>query len=58
MPPIDSGPMTVSRRFPMRDATPDDLAAIGALHESVGWGVNEWALRTVIGQPFARASLR
>ncbi|MBW3613250.1 MAG: GNAT family N-acetyltransferase [Chloroflexi bacterium] len=46
--------MTLSNDLPMRDATPDDVPAIGALRESVGWGVNEWALRIVIGQPFAR----
>lgn len=54
MPPIHSGPMSSSGGPPMRDATLDDLPAIAGLRESVGWGVNEWALRIVIGQPFAR----
>ncbi len=53
MPPIDSGPMSLPD-LSLRDATLDDLPAIGRLRESVGWGVNEWALRAVIGQPFAR----
>lgn len=38
----------------LRDATLDDLPAIAALRESVGWGVADWALRAVIGQPHAR----
>lgn len=38
----------------LRDATLDDLPAIAALRESVGWGVAPWALRAVIGQPHAR----
>lgn len=36
-----------------REATLDDLAAIGRLRTSVGWSVNEWALRVVIGNPGA-----
>jgi GNAT superfamily N-acetyltransferase len=38
----------------LRDATSEDLPAIAALRESVGWGVHEWALRAVIGEPSAR----
>lgn len=38
----------------LRDATLDDLPAIAALRESVGWGVAAWALRAVIAQPHAR----
>ena len=38
----------------LRDARPDDLPAIAALRESVGWGVHEWALRAVIGVSSAR----
>jgi len=38
----------------LRDATLDDLPAIAALRVSVGWGVADWALRAVIGQPHAR----
>jgi GNAT superfamily N-acetyltransferase len=38
----------------LRDATRDDLPTIAALRESVGWGVHEWALRAVIGEPTAR----
>lgn len=32
----------------LRDATPDDLPALAALRESVGWGVQDWALRAVL----------
>lgn len=38
----------------LRDATLEDLPAIAGLRESVGWGVADWALRAVIGQPHAR----
>jgi GNAT superfamily N-acetyltransferase len=38
----------------LRDATLDDLPAIAALRTSVGWSVNEWALRAVIDSPGAR----
>ncbi|HJP70339.1 MAG TPA: GNAT family N-acetyltransferase [Candidatus Limnocylindria bacterium] len=38
----------------LRDATRDDLPAIAGLREAVGWGVHEWALRAVIGEPSAR----
>lgn len=38
----------------LRDASLDDLPAIAALRESVGWGAAGWALRAVIGQPGAR----
>lgn len=46
--------MTLPHDLPLRDATLDDLPAIARLRESVGWGVNEWALRAVIGHAFAR----
>lgn len=46
--------MSLPHDLPLRDATLDDLPAIGRLRESVGWGVNEWALRAVIGRAFAR----
>jgi GNAT superfamily N-acetyltransferase len=46
--------MILPRVLSLREATVDDMRAIAALRESVGWGVNEWALRAVIGQPFAR----
>lgn len=52
--PIDSGPMTPSIDPGLRDATLDDLPAVSALRESVGWGVSDWALRAVIGQANAR----
>ena len=54
MPPIDSGPMSLPDDLAMRIATMDDLPAIAGLRESVGWGVNEWALRAVVGTSFAR----
>jgi GNAT superfamily N-acetyltransferase len=38
----------------LRDATGDDLPAIAALREAVGWTVHEWALRAVIGVQHAR----
>ena len=37
----------------IRDATLDDLPAIVALRESVGWTPHDWAMRAVIGQPDA-----
>ena len=46
--------MSLPPDLSLRDATLDDLPAIAALRESVGWGVAEWALRAVIGQPHAR----
>jgi GNAT superfamily N-acetyltransferase len=46
--------MSLPSDLSLRDATPDDLPAIAALRESVGWGVADWALRAVIGQPHAR----
>lgn len=51
---IDSGPMSLPSDLGLRDATLDDLPAIAALRESVGWGVAGWALHAVIGQPHAR----
>jgi GNAT superfamily N-acetyltransferase len=38
----------------LRDATVDDLAAVAALRESVGWSVHDWALRAVIASSWAR----
>ncbi len=38
----------------LRDATRDDLPAIGALRAAEGWGVHEWALDAVIGRSNAR----
>lgn len=35
-------------RVKLRDATPEDLPALAGLRESVGWGVQEWALRAVL----------
>jgi ribosomal protein S18 acetylase RimI-like enzyme len=46
--------MSLPADLTLRTATLDDLPAIAGLRESVGWGVNEWALRAVIGQPHAR----
>jgi ribosomal protein S18 acetylase RimI-like enzyme len=45
--------MSLPTDLALRDATLDDLPAIAALRESVGWGVAPWALRAVIGQPNA-----
>jgi ribosomal protein S18 acetylase RimI-like enzyme len=41
--------VTTSTELGLRDATSDDLPAIARLRESVGWPVNEWALRAVVG---------
>jgi len=38
----------------IRDATLDDMPAIGELRLAVGWTVHEWALRIVIGVGHAR----
>jgi ribosomal protein S18 acetylase RimI-like enzyme len=46
--------MSLPSDLAMRNATLDDLPAIAALRESVGWAVAGWALRAVIGQPHAR----
>ena len=46
--------MNLPTDLAMRDATLDDLPAIAALREAVGWGVAPWALRAVIGQRDAR----
>lgn len=37
----------------LRDATPADLPAIAALREAAGWAAHPWALRAVVGQPYA-----
>lgn len=49
--------MSLPAELSIRDATTEDLAAIAALREGAGWGVHEWALRAVIGQPHARCVL-
>ncbi len=46
--------MDVPETLTLRAASADDLPAIAGLRESVGWGVNQWALRAVVGRPFAR----
>jgi len=46
--------MSLPPDLTLRDATIDDIPAIGGLRASVGWGVSVWALRAVIGQPRAR----
>jgi GNAT superfamily N-acetyltransferase len=43
--------MSLPADLTLRDATLDDLGAIAALRESVGWTVHEWALRLVIERP-------
>ncbi len=47
--PIDSGRMSLPSDLSLRDAKLNDLPAIGELRTSVGWSVNEWALRAVVG---------
>lgn len=49
--------MSLPDDLTLRDATLEDLPAIAALREAVGWNVQEWALRAVIGQPDARCVL-
>lgn len=49
--------MSLPAELSIRDATTKDLPSIAALREQVGWGVHEWALRAVIGQPHARCVL-
>lgn len=46
--------MSPSDALAIRDATLDDLPAIAALRESVGWGVQPWALHLVIRREGAR----
>jgi ribosomal protein S18 acetylase RimI-like enzyme len=47
-------PMTLLDGLALREATSEDLPAIGSLRESVGWTAPGWALRAVIGVPHAR----
>jgi GNAT superfamily N-acetyltransferase len=55
---IDSAPMvTLPATLTLREATADDLPAISALREAVGWAVHAWALRIVIEEPTARCVL-
>jgi ribosomal protein S18 acetylase RimI-like enzyme len=49
--------MNLSADLSLRDATLQDLPAIVALREAVGWGVQPWALRAVIGHADARCVL-
>jgi GNAT superfamily N-acetyltransferase len=46
--------MSLPADLELRDATVDDLAAVAALRESVGWPVHDWALRAVISSRWAR----
>jgi GNAT superfamily N-acetyltransferase len=46
--------MSLPDELSMRDARDDDLAAIAALRESVGWSAHEWALDFVLNAPEAR----
>jgi ribosomal protein S18 acetylase RimI-like enzyme len=46
--------MSLPDDLELRDATTDDLAAIAALRESVGWPVHGWALRAVVASSWAR----
>ena len=46
--------MSLPHDLSLRDADLDDLPAIAALRDAVGWSVHEWALRAVIGLPHAR----
>lgn len=43
--------MSLPDGYRMRDAGPDDLAAIARLREAVGWAVHEWALLAVLEAP-------
>lgn len=43
--------MDLPNGFRLRDATADDLPALAALRESVGWGVQDWALRAILEPP-------
>jgi len=46
--------MTLPDGLALREATIEDLPAIGSLRESVGWTAPTWALRAVIGVAHAR----
>jgi GNAT superfamily N-acetyltransferase len=46
--------MTLPDGLALREASIADLPAIGSLRESVGWTAHAWALRAVIGVPYAR----
>jgi len=46
--------MSLPADLSLREATLDDLPVIGSLRESVGWTAPGWALRAVIGVPYAR----
>lgn len=43
--------MTIPTGYRLRDARPDDLPAIAALRESVGWAAHPWALEVVLRPP-------
>jgi ribosomal protein S18 acetylase RimI-like enzyme len=49
--------MSLPDDLALRDATLDDLPAIAALRDEVGWGSQEWALRAVIGHADASCVL-
>jgi GNAT superfamily N-acetyltransferase len=51
---LDSPAMPLPDDLRMRDATDDDLPAIRALRESVGWSAQDWALRAAMAPPEAR----
>jgi GNAT superfamily N-acetyltransferase len=46
--------MSLPDDLDLRDATADDLPAIAALREGVGWPVHDWALRAVVSSSWAR----
>ena len=51
---LDSLAMPLPPDLRMRDATIDDIPAIVALRDDVGWRGHSWALRAVIDAPAAR----
>lgn len=46
--------MSLPDDLALRDASLDDLTAIAAMREAVGWGTQDWALRVAIGGRAAR----
>ena len=51
---LDSLAMPLPSDLRMRDGTRDDVAAIVALRDEVGWRGHEWALRAVVDAPAGR----
>jgi GNAT superfamily N-acetyltransferase len=49
--------MGVAADLTMREAAADDIPAIAAMRQAVGWGAHEWALQAVIGQSHARCAV-